>query len=551
MNLPTRLKSLSLRWKLILPTAAMLVLSTLVISGYLISRQVERFRTELNTKGETIVRLLATNAESGVLFGSNYELDQVLLQVSAFDDVVYANITNTSGSILAQTGEWNEENIAQKTKIAIDFHEETGDDYLILLDDQTEYYEISHPVVTRHERLDREILGRIGASHSYIGGGFITERIGTITLILSLQDVNQSIRAALTGAFLLTALVLIASFIMLGVIARFITKPINRLVEVTDQVRRGDFSETVDIAQSDELGHLADTFNSMIASLKQSREEIEEYNRTLEQKIIERTLALEEAQAQLVQSEKMSAIGQLAAGVAHELNNPLGGILGYAQFALEKMRKSIAEKGTNKDTQAYIRYISDVETQARRCKTIVQNLLRFSRSSKTLDFAELDINKIVSETCTFIEHQMKMNQISLEMDLQKDIPLFLGNAGQLQQVFTNLLINAMHASAEGSSIQLITRFMPAVGEFSGAIEIDVVDQGTGITPENLKKVFEPFFTTKAVGQGTGLGLSVSYGIIRDHGGEIRIESTVGQGTMFSVILPVQKATVSTDILTNN
>jgi two-component system NtrC family sensor kinase len=278
----------------------------------------------------------------------------------------------------------------------------------------------------------------------------------------------------------------------------------------------------------------------MIESLKQSRDEIELYNRNLEQKIIERTQQLEEAQQQLVQSEKMSAIGQLAAGVAHELNNPLGGILGYAQFTLEKLQKCVPTKTSQKEIDSYTRYVRDIEVQARRCKAIVQNLLRFSRSSKSIDFEEVDINRAIEETMSFVEHQLRLNNISINVTLDRNIPMIHGNVGQLQQVFTNLIINAMHASPSGATIEIISRYSPALGEFGGAVELVFADHGHGIPQEHLKKVFEPFFTTKEVGKGTGLGLSVSYGIIRSHGGEINVIETPGGGATFTMVLPLQK-----------
>jgi two-component system NtrC family sensor kinase len=362
--------------------------------------------------------------------------------------------------------------------------------------------------------------------------------------------VNQSIAESRYTAILIAVVVLFITILTLTFFVRFITKPIKMLVDITDQVSRGDLTQKVELDQSDEIGHLAQTFNRMIESLKQSRDEIEEYNRNLEQKIVERTLELEEIQAQLVQSEKLSAIGQLAAGVAHELNNPLGGILGYAQFALEKLNKSQTAEEAVRDKEKYIRYLTDIEVQARRCKTIVQNLLRFSRSSKTTDFSDVEINQVIRDTVTFVEHQLHMNQIELKTELHKNLPTIQGNSGQLQQVLTNLILNAMHASPPDSDIQVISRYSPALGEFGGTVEILIVDDGTGILPENVTKIFEPFFTTKQVGKGTGLGLSVSYGIIKDHGGEIKVESKPGEGSTFIVILPVQKPQPASDNVSN-
>ncbi|MBD3258503.1 two-component sensor histidine kinase, partial [candidate division GN15 bacterium] len=197
--------------------------------------------------------------------------------------------------------------------------------------------------------------------------------------------------------------------------------------------------------------------------------------------------------------------------------------------------------------QSYIRYVGDIEVQARRCKTIVQNLLRFSRSSRVTEFEEVDVNSVIEETVQFIEHQLKINQIEIDVALTPNLPLIKGNAGQLQQVFTNLLINAMHASAPNSTLSVTSKFSPALGEFGGAVELRFSDQGQGIPEENLNKIFEPFFTTKDVGKGTGLGLSVSYGIVKEHGGEITVKSVVGQGTSFTIVLPVQKTTETTDI----
>jgi two-component system NtrC family sensor kinase len=538
MSLLVKIKNLSLRAKIVLPVAGMLILATLVTSGYLIKRQAESFRRELQTSGETMIRIIAMNAESGVLFESKYELDELLSILYQFEAVTYAAITNREGVVLSQIGQWEDKNLVEKKIIEVGDNRCRG--YLIENRDEEQYIELNYPVVSRKEKLARENLGITSGIDRSLTTEYVTEEIGSIKLILSLEKVNKSIVEAQWTAIVLMLVVLALTILILTFIARVVTEPVKMLVQVTDQVSRGDLDQKVGIDQQDEIGHLANTFNKMIESLKQSRKEIEEYSHTLEEKIEERTRELENAQAQLIQTEKLSAIGQLAAGVAHELNNPLGGILGYAQFALEKIKKSTAEKGGDKELEKYTRYLADIETQARRCKSIVQNLLRFSRASSATEFEEIDVNKVIEDTITFVEHQLHMNQIELKMELDPDLPKIHGNAGQLQQVFTNLIINAMHASPPQSEIKIVSRYSPAVGEFGGAVELLFIDQGSGIPPENLKKIFEPFFTTKGVGKGTGLGLSVSYGIIRSHGGEIRVDSTVGKGTTFSVILPVQK-----------
>lgn len=547
MSLLHLMKRVSLRTKFAVPISVMITVLVMAISGYLIKRQADGFRREFEISGETMIRMLAMNVESGVLFESKYELDEALNILSQFEAVEYASITNSEGEILAEIGQWNDDNVV-RSALDRDWHLEGAlhSDYYVQDQSGTEHIELNYPVLSRTENLNREVLGMTGGLDNSVAPAYVTEEIGAVRLILSLRSVEESIAEARTTVILLTVVVLVIALIILASLVRFITRPVKKLVEATDRISRGDLTLKMDIDQHDEIGQLAQTFDKMVESLKQSRDEIEEYNRTLESKIVERTLELEEAQAQLIQSEKLSAIGQLAAGVAHELNNPLGGILGYAQFTLEKMKKSVSDGITSKEINNYLRYLTDIEAQARRCKNIVQNLLRFSRSSRTIDFSDVSINQVIEDTCTFVEHQLKMNQIQLKKELDDKVPVVQGNAGQLQQVFTNLVINAMHASPAESEIKILSRFSPALGEFGGAVEIACVDQGTGISPENIKKIFEPFFSTKEVGKGTGLGLAVSYGIIKEHGGEIKVDSTPGGGTTFTIILPVQKPPSKSD-----
>lgn len=246
---------------------------------------------------------------------------------------------------------------------------------------------------------------------------------------------------------------------------------------------------------------------------------------------------LKAAQADVVQAGKMAAVGQLAAGIAHELNNPIGGIMGYAQFASSKI-EALNGRGISGGEVANLkRYLKYIERESERCKNIVQNLLNFSRTSH-LGHRPTDVNAVLRESLQFMEHNLALNNIVVFKNLRKDLPPVFGDGNQLQQVFINIIMNAQKAMARGGTFTVTSRKGRDDDKSRDFVELAFSDTGCGIVEENLQRIFEPFFTTRKVGEGTGLGLSVSYRIVKNHGGEILVESKENRGTTFVVRLPV-------------
>jgi two-component system NtrC family sensor kinase len=229
---------------------------------------------------------------------------------------------------------------------------------------------------------------------------------------------------------------------------------------------------------------------------------------------------------QLQQREKLSSIGLLAAGVAHEVNTPLTGVSSYTQMLL----------GMLAETDPKHALLLKVRRQAERATNIVNNLLNFSRTGDATEFTELDISRVLDDTLQLLEPQLRGNQIEIVRGYDHDSPQVFGNSGKLQQVFTNLLLNARDAIPAGGSIKIST-----IPSEDHSLTIEVSDSGIGIAPENVAKIYDPFYTTKEVGRGTGLGLAVSYGIVQEHSGHISVESTPGRGTIFRITLPTAHA----------
>ncbi|UCG12757.1 MAG: PAS domain S-box protein, partial [Deltaproteobacteria bacterium] len=237
---------------------------------------------------------------------------------------------------------------------------------------------------------------------------------------------------------------------------------------------------------------------------------------------------LEETQKQLVQAEKIASLGRLAAGVAHEINNPLAGVLIYADMLLKEL----------KGNEQWRKDLEEIISQTLRCKQIVARLLEFSRQS--LDERVLfDVNTVIGHCVELLQHQSLFHNVEIKQDLESDLPQILGNPGELEQVFTNLMLNAADAM-EGRGIMTISSGSELEAQ---QVLLAFGDTGPGISPEVREKIFEPFFTTKPVGVGTGLGLSVVYGVIQRHGGSIEIDSTPGSGATFIIRLPLESPAV--------
>lgn len=332
---------------------------------------------------------------------------------------------------------------------------------------------------------DRQVIGAlyVGLHHAPFA-----QRLGVITAVF------------LAGVMATTIVVLL----LLLWATNWVLRPIHRIVEMSERVIGGDLTARVGIRPPGEFGALCEAVDNMATTLQ------------------EREKSLEHATKQQIgRSEKLASIGRLAAGIAHEINNPLTGVLTFAHLLRDRLIDSDQDR---EDLDLIIH-----ETQ--RAAEVVQGLLDFARERPTAQ-RPLDINAVIQRMVRLVENQKEMRKIHIEQDYGENLPDILGDANQMQQVLLNLFLNAAAAMPDGGILTITTRCDES------HVSIAVADNGCGILPEHLDKVFDPFFTTKPVGQGTGLGLSVSYGIVEQHGGSIELESEVGIGTTFTIRLPL-------------
>ena len=304
-----------------------------------------------------------------------------------------------------------------------------------------------------------------------------------------------------------------------------IINPLQKMVLATQKIAKGDLSHRIEVKSRDEIGYLADSFNQMTLDLKDAEEKLIEWGKTLEKKVEERTKELTEMQSHLIQSEKLASLGKLAAGIAHEINNPLGSILIYSNLLLED---------TDKNSPHY-ENLKKIVKETSRCKDIVKGLLEFARP-KEPEVSLININEILESSLAIMEKQALFQNISIKKTYESDMPKIIADSAQLQQVFMNIILNAAEAMAGNGTLTLST----SLNTDRTLIELKFSDTGQGIKEEDKKRLFEPFFSTKEVGKGTGLGLAISYSIIQQHKGTIEVKSQVGEGSTFTVKLPVLK-----------
>ncbi len=352
--------------------------------------------------------------------------------------------------------------------------------------------------------------------------------LGVLDVVVSLRRVDEQVsvyRKTLAATGILgAALIMFVTWFLMHVLVH---RPVKGLAEGAKKVGLQDLSHRLPADRTDELGNLARAFNEMTANLEEARAEVREFALGLEKKVADKTEELRATQAQMVRAEKMAAIGQMAAGVAHEINNPLTGVITFAHL----MRKRLPPDGQER---------KDLETiiaEAQRCSKIARGLLDFARSGD-LDRRPANLGDIVDRALAIVEHQAVFHNIMVERRYEPRLPRLAVDQSRMEQVFLNLIVNAAEAMDGRGRLTLSTWVSPAGDIHGPEIVVEVADTGPGIPDEIRERIFDPFFTTKPAGKGTGLGLSVTYRIVEDHGGRILLASRPGEGARFQVCLPL-------------
>jgi len=342
----------------------------------------------------------------------------------------------------------------------------------------------------------------------------INHQIIGILYVGILEQKYQDIKQQTVLVFLSIALIgVLVSAILSYVLSRGISGPIKKLVLASKEVASGNLDTKVEITTTDELGKLAYTFNKMALALRERDDKLKEFTRS-----------------KIMESERLALIGQLSANVAHELNNPLQGIVTYSHLLLEELPQDDPARDS----------LEKIVIQADRSRDIIRGLLDFSRQRKP-DKTLCDVTSVLKDCVSLLEKQALFHNVQITTYLDEKLPLTVIDPSQIERVFINMIVNAADAMDGNGKLDLATRFDPV----DNCIEVEFTDTGHGIATENLEKIFDPFFTTKDTGHGVGLGLAISFGIIKEHNGTISVESEVGKGTTFIVRLPVTTEEEST------
>jgi two-component system NtrC family sensor kinase len=353
--------------------------------------------------------------------------------------------------------------------------------------------------------------------------------LGVLDVKMSMAQADATLASAtrqLIAAAVLTALLVGMAAALF--IYRVVRRPVRDLIDGTKRIANGDLETTIAANGRDEMGQLAHSFNKMTGDLREAREELTRWSDKLETSLMEKTTELNRTQRHVVHMEKMASLGKLAATVAHELNNPLAGILNYAKLVDRSLNEGKMPEDERTELQ---RCLGLIQKEAARCGDTVRNLLLFARQSGA-ELALVPLNSIIERSLMLVHHHLEMSGVHLETTLfEEGADQVVCDGNQIQQALLALMVNAVEAMPHGGTLSV-----RAIGRDSW-IAIAISDTGTGIPPVAIPHIFEPFFSTKDEAEGVGLGLAVAYGIIQRHGGDLEVESQLDHGTTFTVTLP--------------
>ncbi len=353
--------------------------------------------------------------------------------------------------------------------------------------------------------------------------------LGVLDVQMSMEELDHSVRASGRRTSLLALGIVFLSMAIVAVIVfRAVHVPAARLRRGTDRLSGGDLDVVIDMERSDELGHLAQSFNRMARSLKEADAELRSWSQTLEDRVRQKTEELEQMNQQMIQVERTASLGRMAATVAHELNNPLSGILTYSKLIAKRVERVLPDGPARAQV---LDNLDLIRSESQRCGSIVRDLLTYARG-RSAELAPAHLHPIVDQAMKLVAHHIELQEIETDVRLELSDDAIVCDREQLVQALIALLINAVEAMPDGGTLHVHT----AAGD-GDTVLLSVKDTGVGIPEDAQDHIFDPFFSTKNEAKGVGLGLAVVYGIVQRHEGDIRVDSRPGQGARFTIHLP--------------
>mgnify|MGYP005812996575 CR=1 FL=1 len=501
--------STKISYKLILAVGSVALLIIGVFAYVMLSAHRQQLISEVRRSANQLSETVKNSTRYDMLLNQRESVHRIITTIGKQDGIKKVRVFNKDGAVILSTDKHDAGQMVDKrAEACYGCHAADRPLERLPISERTRIFQV--PEGGRVLGIINPIYNEPSCWQSDCHAHQPTQKVlGVLDIAMSLDDVDREMQASQRRMLLFGVVAIAAVSLMIYLLVnRIVLAPVNDIVAATRKVAAGDLQYKIAVAKHDEIGALANSFNEM-------------------------TQKLSEAQRQVYQSQKLAAVGQLAAGVAHEINNPLTGVLSYSSFLLKRAEDKPEFK---EDLEVIVR-----ETQ--RCRGIVKGLLDFARQSPPEKRAS-DVNEVVERAIQIVQNQLAAHHVELRRELRAGLPMIHADTNQIQQVLVNLLLNANDAIGErGGTIAVRTDFRAGGGDVPARptdVEIRVSDSGCGIPGENLQWIFDPFFSTKGP-KGTGLGLAVAWGIIEKHNGRIEVESTVGKGTTFRVLLPIGEA----------
>ncbi|MCF8233371.1 MAG: hypothetical protein K9G67_04330 [Bacteroidales bacterium] len=362
-----------------------------------------------------------------------------------------------------------------------------------------------------------------------------TEQVlGSLIIKVPLEELDKAVSDSTQDFFVLAS---VSTLLLVGSLILFTRKkikhPLNAIISASEAVSKGDRSKRLDIKPGllEDIRMVSMAFNNMLDNLDKANKELENWSHQLEYKVQKKSEELSKIQNELIHVERIASLGKLSSSVAHEINNPLSGVLTYTKLVHKQLDKMNLD---DKTSESMLKYLRIIETETKRCGDIVKGLLDFSKKDQK-NFENRSLHKILNETFNLMAHQMKMADVYFYKELLAENDAVYCNENQIKQACVAILVNASEAISEKGEI-----LMKTTNPDKTHIRLDISDNGSGIAPEDMSHIFEPFFSAKQKASGIGLGLAIVHGIVQSHKGKIEIQSEPGEGTTISIFLPLVK-----------